>query len=157
VEELYASKRVQGHASFVAKLLVLNIIKLSLKFYYLKKMIQVMTKEDRFEARTGSKKQSQLLLSKYNKLAKPQEEERRKVAQEQKERLLEADRNVKKTTRVIDDQSDYFAVESPWLSKEERKATNDKKESYLLSKSRLHTKYTVTIDLAGILSKLSIY
>lgn len=108
-----------------------------------------MGKAERAKVLSGSSKDAQYLLNKYNKLPKPMDEERKRLAQEQKEKLLEYDRNSVRRTRVIDDQSDYFAVESPWLSEEEKQVLTERKQAYMDSKNRLKRRVQVTIDLAG--------
>ena len=52
-------------------------------------------------------------------------------------------------TKVIDDESDYFATDSKWLSKKERKTLKDKEDrlQQLKHGSRLNRK--VTLDFAG--------
>ncbi|XP_075386980.1 activating signal cointegrator 1 isoform X2 [Tenrec ecaudatus] len=67
-----------------------------------------------------------------------------------KEKLLEFDRNSVRRTRVIDDESDYFASDSnQWLSKLEREALQKREEELreLRHASRLSKK--VTVDFAG--------
>ncbi len=108
-----------------------------------------MGKTERAKVIAGNTKEAQYLINKYNKLPKPMEEERKKLAQDQKDKLLEYDRTSVQRTQVIDDQSDYFAVDSPWLSEEEKKRLNEKKQAYMDAKNRLKRRVKVTIDLAG--------
>jgi len=108
-----------------------------------------MNKKERVKVQEGNTKEAQVLINKYNKLPKPQEEERKKDAQAQKEKLLEYDRNSVRRTKVIDDQSDYFAVENPWLSEDEKKTLEERKQAYMDAKNKLKRKVKVTIDFAG--------
>jgi hypothetical protein len=88
-------------------------------------------------------------MNKYNKLPKPQDEDRNQLAQAQKDKLLEYDKNSVRRTKVIDDQADYFAVENPWLSEEEKAVLKERKQTYIDAKNRLKRKVKVTIDFAG--------
>lgn len=113
-----------------------------------------MKKEDRAKVLAGNTKEAERLINKYNKLPNPKEEERKQFAQDQKEKLLEYDRTSVQRTQVIDDQSDYFAVDNPWLSEQEKKLLNDRKQAYIDSKNRLRRQVKVTIDFAGNLINL---
>jgi len=111
---------------------------------------KVLSKEERIKVQQGNTKEAQSLMSRYSKLPKPQEEEQKKQdAQAQKDKLLEYDRNSVRRTKVIDDQADYFAVENPWLSEEEKAILKDRKQAYIDAKSKLKRKVKVTIDFAG--------
>ncbi|XP_071106236.1 activating signal cointegrator 1-like [Haliotis cracherodii] len=66
-----------------------------------------------------------------------------------KEKLLDYDRTSVRRTKVIDDESDYFASDSKWLSKKDREALK-KREAELRSQrfaSRKDRK--ITLDFAG--------
>ena len=71
-------------------------------------------------------------------------------AENLKNKLLEYDRTSEKRTKVIDDESDYFAVDSDkWLTKEQRKKLKEKEKAIHDQRhgSRLNKKYT--FDFAG--------
>lgn len=109
-----------------------------------------MNKSERLRYQQGTPKEVQKLLNKYSKLQKPADEEKRKLADAQKEKLLEFDRNSVKRTQVIDDQADYFSTDNPWLSEEEKKAVKSKQQEYLDAKSKLRRRVNITIDFAGM-------
>jgi len=112
--------------------------------------LKVMDKTDRAKVASGNTKEAQRLIAKYNKLQSRQDSlSQEKEARATKERLLEYDRTSAQRTKVIDDQSDYFATESPWLSEEEKKVMKEKKAAYEEAKNRLKRKTKVTIDFAG--------
>jgi len=112
---------------------------------------QVLTKDERAKFMTGNTKETKRLMDKYNRLEAQQKviETRQKEAQAVKDRLLEYDRTSVRRTKVIDDQSDYFAAENPWLSEEEKVYIQKKQEAYRDAKNRLKRKTKVTIDFAG--------
>ncbi|KFM64216.1 hypothetical protein X975_12951, partial [Stegodyphus mimosarum] len=65
-----------------------------------------------------------------------------------RDKLLEFDRTVERRAKVIDDENDYFQVDSKWLSAKERKILNEKKEevdNLLLNRQ----KQKLTFDFAG--------
>eukprot|EP00803_Ostreobium_quekettii_P008314 evm.model.scf_263.6 EVM.evm.TU.scf_263.6 scf_263:53477-59707(+) len=71
-------------------------------------------------------------------------------AAEFKDRLVEYDRNAAKRTTVIDDQSDYFEVDSNvWLSEQERRDLRQRldREQELENSRRRNVRYT--IDIVG--------
>lgn len=108
-----------------------------------------MNKSERQRYQQGTPKEIQKLMSKYSKLPMPADEEKKKQADAQKEKLLEFDRNSVKRTQVIDDQADYFSAESPWLSEDERKLMKERQKEYIDAKNRLKKKVNITIDFAG--------
>ncbi|KAG8236962.1 hypothetical protein J437_LFUL016159, partial [Ladona fulva] len=68
---------------------------------------------------------------------------------EQRDRLLEYDRTSERRTKVIDDENDYFSLNSAWLTKEERDQLQ-RREMELKAKrdeSRLNKK--ITFDFSG--------
>ncbi|GFY56034.1 activating signal cointegrator 1 [Trichonephila inaurata madagascariensis] len=71
-----------------------------------------------------------------------------KSALEHRDKLLEYDRTVEKRMKVIDDENDYFQVDSKWLSEKERKILNKKKEEFY---DMLHNNKSksFTFDFAG--------
>ncbi|XP_069480781.1 activating signal cointegrator 1 isoform X2 [Ambystoma mexicanum] len=71
-------------------------------------------------------------------------------AQQHKDKLLEFDKTSARRTRVIDDESDYFATDSnQWLSKQEREALRKREKELqdIRHASRLSRK--ITFDFAG--------
>ncbi|XP_023931504.1 activating signal cointegrator 1-like isoform X2 [Lingula anatina] len=71
------------------------------------------------------------------------------AALQHKAKLLEYDRTSAKRTQVIDDQSDYYSVDTQWLSKDEKKKLAKREEEIrqLRHGSRLDRK--ITFDFAG--------
>ncbi|XP_046661439.1 activating signal cointegrator 1 isoform X1 [Homalodisca vitripennis] len=69
------------------------------------------------------------------------------AAIEQRNRLLEYDRNSEKRTRVIDDESDYFCVNSVWLSTAERERLKKKEEEYHARKHQSRRDQKMTLDI----------
>lgn len=108
-----------------------------------------MNKSERTRLQQGSQKEVQKLMAKYSKLPKPGDEEKKRQADAQKEKLLEYDRNSVKRTQVIDDQADYFSTENPWLSEDEKQSMKNKQQEYLDAKNRMKKKVNITIDFAG--------
>ncbi|WCJ35946.1 transcription regulators zinc ion binding [Euphorbia peplus] len=65
-------------------------------------------------------------------------------------RLVDYDRNAAARTTVIDDQSDYYEIESnSWLSKEEKELLMKKKEEIEAAERAQRNKVIVTFDLVG--------
>ena len=80
--------------------------------------------------------------------AAPSEAERKAVAF--KETLLTYDREASKRTTVIDDQSDFFEIESnAWLSKEEKGELIQRQRVLEEAEERRRRDFRVTIDLVG--------
>ena len=52
-------------------------------------------------------------------------------------------------TKVIDDESDYFATDSKWLSKKERKILKDKEDKLQQLKHGSRRDKKITLDFAG--------
>lgn len=52
-------------------------------------------------------------------------------------------------TKVIDDESDYFAADSKWLNEKERKVLKEKEERLHQLKHRSRREMKVTLDFAG--------
>ena len=78
----------------------------------------------------------------------PSEAERKAVAF--KETLLTYDREASKRTTVIDDQSDFFEIESnAWLSKEEKGELIQRQRVLEEAEERRRKDFRVTIDLVG--------
>ena len=111
----------------------------------------MLSKDERAKITLGNTKEAQKLIAKYNRMEAQQKviETRQKEAQATKDRLLEYDRTSARRTKVIDDQSDYFAPENQWLSDEEKNHMQKKQEEYREAKNRLQRKMKVTIDFAG--------
>ncbi|NXH22432.1 TRIP4 protein, partial [Bucco capensis] len=126
----------------------------------------VCTKEEQDILQRDSNKSQKLLkklmagaessgnLDAISKDLLPRQEARLKagleMAVKHKDKLLEFDRTSVRRTRVIDDESDYFATDSnQWLSKQEREALQKREQELreLRHASRLTKK--ITIDFAG--------
>ncbi|XP_055573413.1 activating signal cointegrator 1 isoform X1 [Falco cherrug] len=126
----------------------------------------VCTKEEQDILQRDSNKSQKLLkklmagaessgnLDTISKDLLPQQEARLKagleMAVKHKDKLLEFDRTSVRRTQVIDDESDYFAMDSnQWLSKQEREALQKREQELqeLRHASRLSRK--ITIDFAG--------
>ena len=74
-------------------------------------------------------------------------------AEEQKNRLLEYDRTSEKRTRVIDDESDYFAVDAyKWMTPDQKKKLKEREEELREKRhgSRLDRK--IDFDFAGTIT-----
>ncbi|XP_028678577.2 activating signal cointegrator 1 [Erpetoichthys calabaricus] len=71
-------------------------------------------------------------------------------AVQHKDKLLEFDKNSVRRTKVIDDESDYYATDSnQWLSKSEREALRKKEEELRNLRHSSRTSRKITIDFAG--------
>ncbi|MCI29969.1 activating signal cointegrator 1-like, partial [Trifolium medium] len=65
-------------------------------------------------------------------------------------RLVEYDRNAAARTTVIDDQSDYYELDSnTWLSKEEKELLKKKQEEMEEAEQAKRNRVVVTFDLVG--------
>lgn len=121
---------------------------------------QVLSRTERYRVLEGNSKKTQDLIAKLSKLPRPEDSRKKEAAAEkhmesarkQKEKLLEFDRTSAQRTKVIDDQADYFASESPWLSEEEKEVLKKKEQAYRDMKDRLRRKTKITIDFAGSFS-----
>merc|ERR1719270_1382356 len=72
------------------------------------------------------------------------------AAVDNKERLLEFDANSAKRTQIIDDESDYFNVDSnKWLTPQQREALKKKKEEFHEEKHKSRLDRRITFDFAG--------
>ena len=52
-------------------------------------------------------------------------------------------------TKVIDDESDYFATDSKWLSKKEKKVLKEKEEKLHQLRHRSRREMKISLDFAG--------
>ena len=105
----------------------------------------VVTNEEQAVLDKKNKKSEML----YKKLAGDSRSQYQ-AAVDNKDRLLDYQANSAKRTQIIDDESDYFNVDSnKWLTPEQREAMKKKKEELQQEKhrSRLHRK--ITFDFAG--------
>ncbi|XP_028416961.1 activating signal cointegrator 1-like [Dendronephthya gigantea] len=112
----------------------------------------VCTAEEREVLAKNSKRGQKLkekLLESWNAKASEDEELKRRKATELKDRLLEYDRTSVRRTKVIDDESDYFASDSKWLSKKERKILKEKEDKLQKLKHGSRRDKKVTLDFAG--------
>ncbi|KAF6256730.1 hypothetical protein COO60DRAFT_84811 [Scenedesmus sp. NREL 46B-D3] len=67
-----------------------------------------------------------------------------------KDRLVDYDRHSQKRTTVIDDQSDYFEIDTnAWLSEEERAELKRRAEAEEAAAAARRNRVTVTLDLLG--------
>merc|ERR1719228_1315709 len=110
----------------------------------------VVTREEQIILDRKSKKSEQL----YKKLAGGDSRDKYQAshqkAMDNKERLLEFDANCEKRTRVIDDESDYFAVDTnKWLTPQQREALRKKKEELHAEKHKSRLDRRITFDFAG--------
>ena len=104
----------------------------------------VCTKEEQEVLNRGSRKSDKLM----EKLLKSTEAQSK--AELHKNTLLEYDKTSEKRTKVIDDESDYFATDTDkWQSEDERKKLKEREKEVWEQKhgSRLNKKYT--FDFAG--------
>lgn len=116
----------------------------------------VVTREERELLNRGSKKSEALqrrLLSEKNAMVKelPPPEEQTDALQkavDHKNRLLEFDRTSERRTRVLDDESDYFSLDSRWLAEGDREKLRQREEE-LRAKRFSRGGQTVTIDLVS--------
>jgi hypothetical protein len=65
------------------------------------------------------------------------------------DRLVEYDRNSAKRTSVIDDQSDYFAIDNVWLDDAERRVLLDRQRLIEEAEAERGSRITVAVDLMG--------
>jgi hypothetical protein len=78
------------------------------------------------------------------------EQESQAEAEALRDRLVEFDRQAAKRTTVIDDQSDYFAIDSnAWLSDEERAELKRRQAEAEAAAEAAKKRMTVTVDLLG--------
>lgn len=67
-----------------------------------------------------------------------------------KDRLVGYDRNAAQRTKVIDDQSDYFEIDSnTWLSQQERNELKARARDEAAAQEARKNKVTITVDLLG--------
>ncbi|XP_076354543.1 activating signal cointegrator 1 [Tachypleus tridentatus] len=114
----------------------------------------VCSKEEQEIIQRGSKKSEKLLQKLLGERYVGQDKAMQKsgydIAVEQKNRLLEYDKNSEKRTRVIDDECDYFTVESnKWLTKEERAKMLQKQKELYAKRHGSRTNKKITLDFAG--------
>lgn len=93
---------------------------------------------------SGTKQSSQLLQKLMDQKVPGWE-----AAIEQRNRLLEYDRTSEKRTRVIDDESDYFSIESVWLSPQERERLKQREEELRARRHRSRKDKPLTLDIIG--------
>eukprot|EP00088_Acartia_fossae_P009261 TRINITY_DN1447_c0_g1_i1.p1 TRINITY_DN1447_c0_g1~~TRINITY_DN1447_c0_g1_i1.p1 ORF type:complete len:502 (-),score=131.64 TRINITY_DN1447_c0_g1_i1:155-1660(-) len=115
----------------------------------------VCTKEEQEVLNRQSRKSEQLLMKlttssrnayKYSK----DSEENQQKAIANKNRLLEYDINCEKRTKVIDDESDYFNIDSnKWLTPEQRLALEKKKEELHSERHKSRREKKLIFDFAG--------
>jgi len=109
----------------------------------------VCTREEQAVLDRKSKKSEQL-LKRLGGDGRDEYQASQQKALENKERLLEYDANCEKRTRVIDDESDYFAVDTnKWLTPQQREALQKKKEELHAEKHKSRLDRRITFDFAG--------
>lgn len=54
-----------------------------------------------------------------------------------------------KRTRVIDDESDYFSIDSVWLSPQERERLKQREEEQRARRHRSRREQPLTLDIIG--------
>ncbi|XP_011292639.2 activating signal cointegrator 1 [Musca domestica] len=105
----------------------------------------VCTNEEQHILKSAGKKGENLMKS----LKEKGGGESLKKALEQRDRLLEYDRNSEKRTTVIDDELDYFEENSVWLSDEQRKKFEQLKQEMHDRKHASRINRKIKIDFAG--------
>jgi len=109
----------------------------------------VCTKEEQAVLDRKSKKSEQL-LKRLGGDGRDEYQASHQKALANKERLLEYDANSEKRTRIIDDESDYFAVDTnKWLTPQQREALQKKKEELHAEKHKSRLDRRITFDFAG--------
>jgi len=105
----------------------------------------VVTKEEQVVLDKKNKKSEML----YKKLAGDSRSQYQ-AALDNKERLLEYDANSAKRTQIIDDESDYFNVDTnKWLTPQQREALKKKKEELHEERHKSRLDRRITFDFAG--------
>jgi len=105
----------------------------------------VVTREEQAILDKKNKKSEYL----YKKLAGDSRSQYQ-AALENKNKLLEFDANSAKRTQIIDDESDYFNVDSnKWLTPQQREALSKKKEELHNEKHKSRLDRRITFDFAG--------
>lgn len=89
-------------------------------------------------------------LESTNPAAEEDESSTLTSAKELRDRLLEYDRQSARRTKVIDDQSDYFEIDSnTWLTDEERADLRRQQQKAEAAEEQRRNKMVVTLDLLG--------
>jgi len=105
----------------------------------------VVTRDEQIVLDKKNKKSESL----YKKLAGDSRSQYQ-VAVENKERLLEYDANSAKRTQIIDDESDYFSVDTnKWLTPQQREALKKKKQEVHDERHKSRLDRRITFDFAG--------
>jgi len=105
----------------------------------------VVTREEQLVLDKKNKKSEML----YKKLAGDSRSQYQ-AALDNKERLLDYDANSAKRTQIIDDESDYFSVDSnKWLTPQQREALRKKKEELHEERHKSRLDRRITFDFAG--------
>lgn len=107
----------------------------------------VCSREERNILNSRSK-QSDLLLQKLYDKERPVDSGLDQAIA-QRDKLLEYDKTSEKRTTVIDDESDYYSVNSVWLSPEERDKLRQKEDEMRARKHKSARYKRYTIDFAG--------
>ncbi|XP_065218336.1 activating signal cointegrator 1 isoform X2 [Planococcus citri] len=67
----------------------------------------------------------------------------------QRNKLLEFDRNTEKHTHVFDDDSDYYCSVNPWLTLDQRDEIKKKEEEFFKKKNQSRMEKKITINIEG--------
>nr|CAD7603333.1 unnamed protein product [Timema genevievae] len=104
----------------------------------------VCSQDEQTMLQSGSKQGDKL----YQKLMGGAKQDT-ETALQHRDRLLEYDRTSERRTRVIDDESDYFAANSVWLSSAEREKMREKEKEQRDKRHASRLDKRVTLDFAG--------
>nr|CAD7269905.1 unnamed protein product [Timema shepardi] len=105
---------------------------------------RVCSQDEQTMLQSGSKQAGKL----YQKLMGSGKQDT-ETALQHRDRLLEYDRTSERRTRVIDDESDYFAANSVWLSPTEREKMREKEKEQTDKRHSSRLDKRVTLDFAG--------
>ncbi|KAJ8884242.1 hypothetical protein PR048_016099 [Dryococelus australis] len=98
------------------------------------------------EVLNSKTKKAEKLYQKLVDIKAPQNWEK---ALQHRDRLLEYDRTSERRTKVIDDESDYFAANSVWLTKAEREKLQEKEAEMRAKRHASQRNKKITLDFAG--------
>ncbi|XP_021936122.1 activating signal cointegrator 1 isoform X2 [Zootermopsis nevadensis] len=105
----------------------------------------VCSREEELLLASGSKRAEHLL----QKLVEQKKPEGLESAIQHRNKLLEYDKTSERRTKVIDDESDYFPVNSIWLSKAEREKLQQQEEELQARHHLSRLDRRLTLDFAG--------
>lgn len=105
----------------------------------------VCSQEEQQQLVSGSKKAEQFVQT----FVDQKEYQGWESAIQHRNRLLEYDKSSERRTKVIDDESDYFTLNSVWLSKAEREKLQQRAEELQARRHASRLDRRVTLDFAG--------